>query len=48
MQISIPLDAPGGGLVNQSLIGQKSPWRLIVTDKGVPDLQLEMDKEKLE
>jgi hypothetical protein len=34
--------------VNQSLIGQKSPWRLIVTDKGVADLQLEMDKEKLE
>jgi hypothetical protein len=48
VQISIPLDAPGGGLVNGKLIGQKSPWRLIVTDKGIADLQLEMDKETLE
>ena len=48
VQISIPLDAPGGGLVKADLIGQKSPWHVIVTDKGIPDLQLEMDKEKLE
>jgi hypothetical protein len=34
--------------VNPTLIGQKSPWHVIVTDKGIPDLQLEMDKEKLE
>jgi hypothetical protein len=48
VQISIPLDAPGGGLVKADLIGAKSPWHVIVTDKGIPDLQLEMDKEKLE
>jgi hypothetical protein len=48
VQISIPLDAPGGGLVNGKLIGQKSPWHVIVTDKGIADLQLEMDKETLE
>ena len=48
VQISIPLDAPGGGLVKADLIGQKSPWHVIVSDKGIPDLQLEMDKEKLE
>ena len=48
VQISIPLDAPGGGLVKADLIGQKSPWHVIVTDKGIPDLQLEMDKEQLE
>jgi len=34
--------------VKADLIGQKSPWHVIVTDKGIPDLQLERDKEKLE
>lgn len=48
VQISIPLDAPGGGLVNDQLIGAKSPWRVIVTDKGLADLQLDMDKDKIE
>jgi hypothetical protein len=48
VQISIPLDAPGGGLVKPELIGPKSPWRVTVTDKGIPDLQLDMDKESIE
>jgi len=48
VQINIPLDAPGGGLVNPNLIGPTSPWRVIVTDKGIPDLKLDMDKDKIE
>jgi len=48
VQINIPLDAPGGGLVKGELIGAKSPWRVTVTDKGIPDLQLEMDKDTIE
>ena len=48
VQISIPLDAPGGPLVNPKVLGKESPWRITVTDKGFADLQLDMDKEKLE
>ncbi|NBV46527.1 MAG: hypothetical protein EBR86_13040 [Planctomycetia bacterium] len=48
VQISIPLDAPGGGLVNQKLIGQQSPWRVSITDKGLSDWKLDMTKEKLD
>ena len=48
VQIAIPLDAPGGALVNQKMQGRESVWRVTVTDKGFTDLQLDMDKEKLE
>jgi len=48
VQISIPLDAPGGGMVKKELLGADSPWRITVSDKGFADLQLDMDKEKLE
>lgn len=48
VQISIPLDAPGGGLVNQKLIGQQSPWRVSITDKGLSDWKLDMTKESLD
>jgi hypothetical protein len=34
--------------VKPELIGPKSPWRVTVTDKGIPDLQLDMDKESIE
>lgn len=48
VQISIPLDAPGGGLVNQKLVGQQSPWRVSITDKGLADWNLDMKKEMLD
>jgi len=48
VQITVPLDAVGGGLVKKELLGADSPWRITVTDKGFADLQLDMDKEKLE
>jgi len=48
VQISIPLDAVGGSLVNSKMQGRESCWRISVTDKGFTDLQLDMDKEKLE
>ena len=48
VQITVPLDAPGGAMVPGNLQGPKSPWRVSVTDKGIADLQLDMDKEKLE
>jgi len=48
VQITIPLDAPGGGMVPGRLQTPKSPWRVTVGDKGIADLQLDMDKEKLE
>ena len=48
VQITIPIDAPGGGMVKKELLGVDSPWRVAVTDKGFADLQLDMDKEKLE
>ena len=48
VQLSIPEGAPGGPQVKRKFIGPASPWRVAVTDKGIADLQLDMDKEKLE
>jgi len=48
VQLSIPVGAAGGGMVKPEFVGAASPWRVSVTDKGIADLQLDMDKEKLE
>ena len=48
VQISIPLDAPGGGIVNPKLVGQQSAWHVSITDKGLKEWNLDMKKEKLE
>jgi len=48
VQITIPAGAVGGGMVPELLQSPQSPWRVTVTDKGIADLQLDMDKEKLE
>jgi hypothetical protein len=48
VQLSIPVGSAGGGMVKPGFVGTASPWRVTVTDKGIADLQLDMDKEKLE
>lgn len=48
VRINIPIDAPGGGLVPATLLGKDSPWRVTVGEKGLDNLLLDMDKDKVE
>ena len=47
VQITIPVGALDGGMVPEIFQTKTSPWRVTVTDKGIADLKLDMDKETL-